>query len=481
LGTELGVIIDAGEKAAKEEKKKKKLPLAQPIPNFPFSSDFSLSDRPFERNMPGREHAQSAAVEIMATGLEVAAQLDSIADEVDELMDHVNDIRRELRVYGMTMSRMGRIIDDSPEGNIIPTSKMAPMQFENPYELCFALLYLIETDDDMPWCYGAGCGLMSEVCESLPWGVYEYDEFEDEVLYSSDYTADSSDDEEELPADGEPEEDLEGEAEKAEEEPAEEKPVEMPDWYERRYESPDDFFPRSLAQILYEETGCILPRDLHRYDVKAKMLREYGVKDEDGILTMMTSLASARRSHEPLNFRDYYRLNPGKKEEKEDNSEDLKKEIKRLRDALHDAEKASRDAKRELEKAQSEARLEHRELADLRELVFNRENVEEEAPEQGEFEKYIVSQRTVVFGGHDSWVKAIKPLLDGEIRFIDKDLVFDVNIIRNADVLWIQPNAMSHKMYYRIVDNARLYKKPVRYFTYASAVKCAEQVAEGDT
>ena len=440
----------------------------------------------------------SRAVEIMTAGLEVATQLDDLAEDIDELMDHVNDIQRERRSFGMTMSRMGRVMEDSSEGNIIPLQKMPPMRFENPYELCFALLYLIESDDDMPWCYGVGCGLMNEVCESLPWGVYEYDEFEDEVL-ASEYTTDELPDDGEIekgdevhPDEGENEEgdevhpddgDEDGDEEPAEEENVEEEPpVEMPDWYERRYEPWDGFFPRSLAQILYEETGCILPRDLHRYDVKAKTLREYGVEDENGLLTMMTSLASARRTTEPLNFKDYYRLTPEKKEEEtEDNSEDLKAEIKRLRAALHDAEKASRDAKRELEKAQSEARLEHRELADLRELVFNRESVEEEEKsEEAQPEKYTVTQRTVVFGGHDSWVKAIRPLLDGEIRFIDKDLVFDVNIIRNADVLWIQPNAMAHKMYYRIVDNARLYKKPVRYFTYASAVKCAEQVAEGD-
>ena len=31
-----------------------------------------------------------------------------------------------------------------------------------------------------------------------------------------------------------------------------------------------------------------------------------------------------------------------------------------------------------------------------------------------------------------------------------------------------------------VIDNARLYKKPVRYFTYASASKCAEQLAKAD-
>ena len=91
-----------------------------------------------------------------------------------------------------------------------------------------------------------------------------------------------------------------------------------------------------------------------------------------------------------------------------------------------------------------------------------------------------VCKGTVVFGGHATWAKGIKDLLTGNIRFIDKDLVFDTALVRHADVIWIQPNALGHNMYYRIVDTARQYGKPVRYFTYASWKKCAEQVAEGD-
>ena len=162
--------------------------------------------------------------------------------------------------------------------------------------------------------------------------------------------------------------------------------------------------------------------------------------------------------------------------------EEQKAEIKRLRSALHDAEKGTREAKRELEKFKLKSELERRELADLRELIFNQESIEEQesAPETDLF-PYTVQKKSLVFGGHDSWAKAIKPLLTGDIRFIEKELSFDVGLIRNVDMIWIQPNAMPHTMYYRIIDNARSCKKPVRYFTYASAVKCAEQLVEADS
>ena len=62
----------------------------------------------------------------------------------------------------------------------------------------------------------------------------------------------------------------------------------------------------------------------------------------------------------------------------------------------------------------------------------------------------------------------------------DKDYLFNINIIKNADMIWIQTNALSHKMYYRIVDTARALKIPIRYFASASAQKCAGQVMAAD-
>ena len=49
-----------------------------------------------------------------------------------------------------------------------------------------------------------------------------------------------------------------------------------------------------------------------------------------------------------------------------------------------------------------------------------------------------------------------------------------------TEVIWIQPNAMAHKMYWRIMDTARMLKKPVRYFAHGSWAKCAEQVMDAD-
>ena len=64
------------------------------------------------------------------------------------------------------------------------------------------------------------------------------------------------------------------------------------------------------------------------------------------------------------------------------------------------------------------------ELAQLRETLYNLRGGE--APETGDSGPLVelpwqVKRRVVVFGGHDSWRKAVKPLLPGA-RFYDREV-----------------------------------------------------------
>jgi len=222
------------------------------------------------------------------------------------------------------------------------------------------------------------------------------------------------------------------------------------------------------------------------------MLARYRIKGKEAAsaLMLMSTLGTVRHGSDALNLDTDIDAILGEEEKKEtpaapvESVDALKAEIKRLRAALHASDKENRETKKSLASITAAAEREHRELADLREYVFNDER-ETEAPEGDKIDEncwpYSVQKDTVVFGGHPSWARGIRGLLTGNIRFIDKDMIsFDAGIIRHADVLWIQPNAMSHTMYYRIVDTARTYGKPVRYFGYASWAKCADQVVEGE-
>lgn len=191
--------------------------------------------------------------------LAISMRLDRVGTHSDELIDKANELYRNERAYIMHITRQGRIMNDglTDFGQIL-VQPMEPMRIDDPYALCFALLYLAEADG----LYGACCGFMGEVVESLPWGIFEYDELDDDIWDGGRLIADDA----ALP-----------------------KSVQIPDAYERNYRMKgDDFnFPRNLAQIIYEETGCVLPRNLHIYDSRAKMLGRYGIKGKDAASALM--------------------------------------------------------------------------------------------------------------------------------------------------------------------------------------------------
>lgn len=81
-----------------------------------------------------------------------------------------------------------------------------------------------------------------------------------------------------------------------------------------------------------------------------------------------------------------------------------------------------------------------------------------------------------MFGGHDSWRKAAKPLFP-IARFYDREILPDLNAIQKADVVWLQISALSHKYYFRIIETARKNGIPVRYFGSVIEQKCAVQMA----
>lgn len=91
---------------------------------------------------------------------------------------------------------------------------------------------------------------------------------------------------------------------------------------------------------------------------------------------------------------------------------------------------------------------------------------------------YHTQKKHIVFGGHPTWLKAIKPMLP-DVKFIEG--VPSSEQIKGAEMVWLQTNYMSHKAFYKIIDIVRSKNIPLRYFTSASATKGAEQVVAADS
>lgn len=158
----------------------------------------------------------------------------------------------------------------------------------------------------------------------------------------------------------------------------------------------------------------------------------------------------------------------------------LTRQLKEARSACHEAEQAEGRLQGKIRELEQQAERDRAELAQLRETLLRLETAsEDDTPEDAAAVSFPwqVTRRVLSFGGHDTWSKAIRPLLPG-IRFYEREMLPDLTAIRGADVIWLQTNALSHKHYYRIMDAARREGIPVRYFAFASARKCAEQVVQ---
>lgn len=357
----------------------------------------------------------------------------------------------------------------------------------DPYELCFAVLYLLDNDSNLPWLYFPTCNLMAHAAARLPWGQGSFDP-ECDPLWKQPSTAD---------------EDEEGDqncALRAAPEGAQ--LPEAPDWYRLEYLDktldPQEQKRTNLAQLVYRLTGGLVPRDTQRYSGVPGELACFGVAGGEVLLAAgcvaLMSEAQHQSTVDTFEENEEDLSEEGIEEEPALTEADaqetleqlqetlaaLKQENSKLRHAVHSAMREAENEKQKYTELTEKTQFEHRELAELREIFFYQKNEIEEAPVAGIEYPYTVRHRTVVFGGHDSWARAIKPMLKGDIRFIDRNMLPNADLIRNADNVWLQTNSLSHKFYNKIMDVVRTYEIPLHYFKFASAEKCAEQIALRD-
>ena len=455
-----------------------------------------------------------------------------------------------------------REVADALEGFIV----------EDPFELCFALIYLLDSGDDAPWLMRSGSALMLYVLRMLPWYI-DWDDWNDDD-WDAWYDGLRYDRNEWM---------------------KKEKVKDQINYYHEKHGD------RNLAQVIYDLCRTIVPTGLHPFEEDRKRLIDEGM--DENLARKITDTAEllflydfqAKNISGEISFPpdeddldldkdldeyyDYFEGNAGVIAEKiagvtaneaedetvdDDNisSESVTKlggywgrmmrnanssgkksggkeshgakesldakelpcakeshgadktsevDANKLRTELREAKKLIKSLRNTLAVTRQEAnnerakyehelkalRLEHRELADLRELVFNSDNADLAGQAgQGEHSSdgtakhdkadiqnsytYETKKRTVIFGGHDTWLKAIKPMLP-RAKFVDvNNIAFNPELVRNADVVWIQNNCLSHSQYGNIVKVARQYGIQVRYFAYASAEKCAGQIVDWD-
>ncbi|MBQ9009620.1 MAG: hypothetical protein IJ088_09860, partial [Clostridia bacterium] len=289
---------------------------------------------------------------------------------------------------------------------------------------------------------------------------------------------------------------------------------------------------KNLARVIYELCRCVVPVDLHPFETDREQLVAEGMDEAKARKITETADLLFLANHQACLWKkpDYSWLledEAGEDTDEESDSEgkgrsgsprdgvsntnygtesenfpeqdgpdlaeeneslrgelsSLKSQLKSLKSVLAQTKQESNNERAKYEHELKSLRMEHRELADLRELVFNRESDQPERLEKVQRQysyPYETRKRTVVFGGHDSFLRAFRPMFTN-VRFVDAgNMAYSPDIIRNADVVWIQNNCISHPQYWSIVKNCKQAGVQLRYFGFASAEKCAEQLVTED-
>jgi hypothetical protein len=158
--------------------------------------------------------------------------------------------------------------------------------------------------------------------------------------------------------------------------------------------------------------------------------------------------------------------------------QELEAERKSLRQEAHDAASEAKKLREQLSAIQATAGRDRQELADLRELAFSMSTEEPEIPADCtmDFPQHT-TRNILVFGGHPSWYNEIRQKLP-DVRFYRHESKPDRQMIRNADEIWFQTNSLSHKLYDAVTDRAAGHAIPIRYFRFANATKCTEQLIQ---
>ena len=341
----------------------------------------------------------------------------------------------------------------------------------DPYAICAAYLLLEKEGDALACLNMLTCAVISCADQHLPWGAGEANAFpKSSEAGAPDYTlrytyADADDGTEESD--------------------------ELPDV------PVEDGWQLSEAQLFYFATGYALPRrcapsqELTRWFVRQGLSEERAREFSFGAMLASYQDDLREQMYLELPFEDLDlddEEEAGEDEAEADSPEteadhtaqiaDLTRQVKDLRRALHESERAAKQLQEQLLEDERRSAQDRLELTRLRSVLYQIKSGEAESEQQEEAEiefPWQVTRRVLIFGGHETWLKAIRPLLPGA-RFHERETLPDLAAIKGADVVWIQANALSHKLFYRIINSARKENIPVRYFGYASARKCAEQL-----
>jgi regulator of replication initiation timing len=344
-------------------------------------------------------------------------------------------------------------------------------EIDEPYSMCMAFLSLLDGNSDLPWCYFPSVVLQSCYVSMLPWtrtryipncdDIWEHYDSEAEAIVPGPSTQPLS------------------------------KKIKVPDgddWYRLQYHDTaknnaeqTDLF--NLSQILYEVTGCIMPRKPERHLAALNTLNRYGINNKKANQNLLYCMALLGEAKHQSQFNQIPVSQEPVSEELPDTVDELKAQVIALREELSQCRQALQDEANKNsaganQKALLQHQLTHRDylIHDLSTVVFNSKLPTN--PNAGNF-PYRTASNYVVFSTDEAWLKNMHEKLP-DIQFFPKLTKANCKTIRSTDTIWIQPKDMSFDEYRCILAEARKSDIPVRIFPFDDANSCASLMVHAD-
>ena len=146
------------------------------------------------------------------------------------------------------------------------------------------------------------------------------------------------------------------------------------------------------------------------------------------------------------------------------------RECQRMRHDAAEKERAHNELEEEIKRLQEQ-------LARRDELIDAYACVEEELKEEEITFPFITDRNVVLYGGFRVFHTEIEKLIPG-IRIVETASHIDTSAFRNADIIFLQINRISHSSYWNVCETAKNSGVPYYHLNFASAKRCAEEMVK---
>lgn len=352
----------------------------------------------------------------------------------------------------------------------------AGFEITDPYSMCAAFLLLLDEGSDLPWCYFAGVHLQSYYVSMLPWTRTKHIGSCDDIWKHYDAETASV-----VPG------------------PATDplpKKIKVPDpdnWYELKYADAsaadaDSADLYNLSQVIYEITGCIMPRNLNRHKAALKTLSRYGINNKKanqylsyciallGEAKHQSTLYGIQHTASESSEETIFNTDGQSVEELKATIRALQAENSRYKQAAQTANLELSAARNRLNELEKQAASCKQEISDLGSLLFEDFGT---PMKLGVNFPYRTASHIVIYGGSGQWLTEMKAKLP-DITFHDRFSKGQADQLRRASMVWLQTSGMSLSEYKTILQELRKHALPVRYFSGTDVTACAAQLVQAD-